>query len=61
MNKADTREQNFEREIERALASLDEKDHVLFLAKLALKLGHQLESPSAIAEAITEARQELDG
>lgn len=60
MNVPNGNGQNLEIEIELALATLDRKDHALFLAKVALKLGHQLENPSVIAKAITEARNELD-
>ena len=60
MNKPNGNRQDLENRIERALMALDEKDHALFLAKLALKLGHQLENPSAVATAIAEACNELD-
>lgn len=60
MNNPNSSGHGFEIEIDLALATLDVKDHALFLAKVALKLGHQLESPSAVAKAITEARNEIN-
>jgi hypothetical protein len=61
MDSSNADQDELSREITRALESVDEGDRTLFLAKLALKLGHQLGDPKEVSQAIDEARRDIDG